>query len=79
MEAKEREIHNRYGVEFPKLTIEHAAEYEEIFTYLSRYVAKDGELDLPCYLKIEANGRPTAHLCGKQSTKALLELCEITV
>ena len=79
MEATEREVHDRHGVEFPKLTVEHAAQYEDLFIYLTIYVAEDGELDLPCYLRIAANGRPTSHLCGEQSIEALLELCKNTL
>lgn len=79
MEGVEDEIRNEYGVDFPKLTVSHAAQYSEIFSYLNQYVAEDGELDLPCYLNIAANGRPIAHLCGEQQAKALLELCKHTL
>jgi len=78
MEAIEREVYDRYGVEFPKLTVEHATQYEELFSYLDQNVAEDGELPLPCYLRLVPNGRPVYHLCGEQTIESLLALCEAT-
>ena len=75
MAPTEIEITEKHHVQFPRISLDQCMHYKEVFNYLSLKVAEDGSINLPVYLKIDEGGNPTAHLCGKQSTESLMELC----
>ena len=75
----EIDITERFYIQFPRISLDQCIHYQEVFSYLSLNVAEGGSVDLPVYLKIDDNGKPTDHLCGKQSTESLLKLCKSTL
>ena len=76
MAQTEINITEEYHIEFPRISLDQCMHYKEVFNYLSLEVAEDGSVDLPVYLKVNKDGHPVAHLCGKQTTESLLKLCE---
>jgi hypothetical protein len=70
----EIEVTEKFHIGFPRISLEQAVHYKEIFNYLSLEVAEDGSVDLPVYLKIDDNGYPTSHLTGRQTLNDLLKL-----
>jgi len=79
MTVIENEIEGEHGIAFPKLSLNHATYYVEVFQYLCTRVAEDNTLEMPVYLRVDETGTPVEHLCGAQSYDSLLELCKSTL